>query len=133
MKMIRTLAILFTIFVGAASAQQMAGQFDISAAEVRTMLAKDKNAVLIDVRSPREYSEERIADTPLIPLQFLEQRMSELEKYKKKKIIVYCYSGGRSDLAVEILRDYGFNAVNMRGGLIQWKSQRYPTIKGGSK
>ena len=97
------------------------------------MLAKDKNAVLIDVRSPREYSDERISDTPLIPLQFLEQRMGELEKYKKKKIIVYCLSGGRSDLAVEILRDYGFNAVNMRGGLIQWKSQRYPTIKGGSR
>jgi rhodanese-related sulfurtransferase len=113
-----------------ASAQQMSGMFDIPAKVVRSLLAKDKNVVLIDVRSPQEYNEERIANTPLIPLQFLEKRIGDLERYKKKKIIVYCLSGGRSDLAVEILRDYGFNAVNMQGGLLQWKALRYPTISG---
>lgn len=126
---IALLALGFALFTPA-NAQQMSGMFDIPAKEVRTLLAKDKNVVLIDVRSPQEYNEERIANTPLIPLQLLEKRIGELERYKKKKIIVYCLSGGRSDLAVEILRDYGFNAVNMQGGLLQWKALRYPTISG---
>lgn len=122
---------MFIVTIG--SAQQMAGKFDIPAKQVRELLAKDANVVLIDVRSPREYNEERIKDTPLIPLQLLEQRIAELDKYKKKKLIVYCLSGGRSDLAVEILRDYGFNANNMQGGLLEWKRLKYPTITGATK
>lgn len=85
-------------------AQQFTSTFDISAKETRTLMGKDTNVVVLDVRSPREYVGERIADTPLMPLQYLERKIRDLEKYKSKTIIVYCYSGNRSELAVEILR-----------------------------
>lgn len=109
---------------------QQPGSIDLSAKAVRALLANDTSVVLLDVRSPREYTEERIANTPLMPLQYLERKINELNQYKHKKIIVYCYSGNRSELAVEILREYGFNALNMQGGILQWKAQRYPTISG---
>ena len=103
---------------------------NISAKTAREMLLKDTSIVLLDVRSPGEHIEERIANTPLMPLQYVESKIGELERFKKKKIIVYCRSGNRSDMAVEILREYGFNAFNMEGGIIQWKRERFPTISG---
>lgn len=103
---------------------------DITAKEARTMLQKDTSIVLLDVRSPGEHMEERIADKPLMPLQYVESRIAQLEPYKNRKIIVYCRSGNRSGLAVEILREYGFNAFNMEGGIIQWKREKFPTISG---
>jgi rhodanese-related sulfurtransferase len=112
---------------------QQPGSVDLTAKAVRALLAKDTSVVLLDVRSPREYTEERIANTPLMPLQNLERKINELNQYKNKKIVVYCYSGNRSELAVEILREYGFNALNMQGGIIQWKAQRYPTISGAAR
>lgn len=104
--------------------------YDLTAKELRSLMAKDTSVVLLDVRSPREYSEERIANTPLMPLQFLERRIAELAPYKKKKVVVYCHSGHRSEIALEILREYGFNALHLQGGLLQWKSNRFPTISG---
>lgn len=103
---------------------------NISAKTAREMLLKDTSIVLLDVRSPGEHIEERIANKPLMPLQYVESKIGELERFKKKKIIVYCRSGNRSDMAVEILREYGFNAFNMEGGIIQWKRERFPTISG---
>ena len=103
---------------------------NISAKTAREMLLKDTSIVLLDVRSPGEHIEERIANKPLMPLQYVESKIGELERFKKKKIIVYCRSGNRSDMAVEILREYGFNAFNMDGGIIQWKRERFPTISG---
>ncbi|MCK9408711.1 MAG: rhodanese-like domain-containing protein [Bacteriovoracaceae bacterium] len=126
--MIGTAMILWTI--SPVHAQQLTASVDISAKAARVLLAKDTNVVLLDVRSPREYNEERIANTPLMPLQYLEKRISDLNQYKHKKIVVYCYSGNRSELAVEILREYGFNALSMQGGILQWKAQQYPTISG---
>ncbi len=115
------------LFVTSSTAQTTT---DISAKEARTMLQKDTSIVLLDVRSPGEHMEERIADKPLMPLQYVESKIAQLEPYKNKKIIVYCRSGNRSGLAVEILREYGFNAFNMEGGIIQWKREKFPTISG---
>lgn len=104
--------------------------FDISAKETKMLMQTDTNVVVLDVRSPMEYNEERIANTPLMPLQFVEPKIKDLNKFKKKKIIVYCHSGNRSELAVEILREYGFNAYNMSGGILRWKAERFSTISG---
>ncbi len=125
--------LLLTIAVYGALPQAGMVNTNISAATARTMMAKDTNVIVLDVRSPREYNDERIANTPLMPLQFLEKKINDLNQYKKKKIIVYCHSGNRSELAVEILREYGFNALNMEGGILQWKRNRFPTISGGAR
>lgn len=125
------LLVLFT--VTQFSYPQQPASFDLTAKAVRALLAKDTTVVLLDVRSPREYTEERIANTPLMPLQHLERKINELNQYKNRKIVVYCHSGNRSELAVEILREYGFNALNLQGGILQWKAQRYPTISGAAR
>ncbi len=102
----------------------------ISAQETRAKLHNDTTIFVLDVRTPEEHIGERIANTMLIPVQELEQRIHELDAYKDRTIIVYCRSGNRSGVATAMLRKKGFNAVNMQGGIIRWKSKNFPTISG---
>jgi len=84
--------------------------------------------VFIDVRTPEEYSESHIEGSTLIPLQQLEQRVTEVPK--DKRVYLYCHSGRRSVAAAGILVKAGFkNIENIEGGITAWKSAGYPTVK----
>lgn len=67
------------------------------------------NVLLVDVRSAQEHKQSNIGGQ-LIPLEELPQRLNELNK--EKNIILYCFSGQRSQFAVEILISSGFTSVN---------------------
>jgi rhodanese-related sulfurtransferase len=45
----------------------------------------------------------------------------KIEKYKDKTIILYCRSGNRSGKATTLLNNAGFDAINLLGGMNQWK------------
>ncbi len=77
----------------------------------------------LDVRTTEEHRIKSIPDTDCIPVQEIEQRIVELDKYQNKKIIVYCRSGNRSGTATKILNENGFNAYNMIGGMNEWKGE----------
>jgi len=90
----------------------------------------EKNVVFLDVRTPAEFNgtaENKfgaIKNAINIPVQELESRMSELEKYKDKEIIVYCSHSRRSPGASYMLTQNGFKKVtNMLGGMSVWKEQ----------
>jgi hydroxyacylglutathione hydrolase len=62
--------------------------------------AGDKSPIpfmLLDVRTAEEYAEGHIRGAKLIPVQELEQRISEVPK--DRQVYVYCRSGGRSSRA----------------------------------
>lgn len=69
---------------------------------------------LLDVRESFEYELGHIANSPLISVNELEERLNELPR--NKRIHVYCQSGMRGDKAVEILTSHGFDAINLEGG-----------------
>jgi rhodanese-related sulfurtransferase len=93
-------------------------------------LLNDTSVVLLDVRTLPEHLNERIKETPLIPVQELEQRLHELDQYKDKKIVVYCRTDNRSGYATSLLRKHGFDAYNMAGGIVRWRAEKLPTISG---
>ena len=86
------------------------------------LLQNDPKVVLLDVRTPQEFSEGHIAEATLIPVQELSQNISMLEGVKDKKIIVYCHSGTRSIAASRILVENGFVPLNVTGGITAWKA-----------
>ena len=94
----------------------------MKASEVQTKLKTDSSLVLLDVRTPSEYDGPlgHIEGSILIPLSDLQSRVSELDKFKEREIIVYCRSGNRSRTATRILLEHGFRAVNMLGGIKAW-------------
>ena len=110
------------IFVGCA---QTADKNAITVDQLREMMSSDSNLILIDVRNPYELEDKslgHIEGVINIPVQELEARLSELDEFKDKDIAVICRSGRRSGIATDLLVKNGFNAVNVLGGMIQYRS-----------
>lgn len=72
--------------------------------------------LVIDVRTPEEYAYGAYPGAINIPLDELEDRVSEIEN-KERQIILYCASGARSAYALQILKAYGFVNSENGGGL----------------
>ena len=102
----------------------------ISPEETQKVIEADSNVVLLDVRTPAEFNSEsgHLANTLLIPVQELEQRVDELAQYKDKTIIAYCRTGNRSGTAAAILSKKGFKAMNMTGGIVKWNELHLPVV-----
>jgi adenylyltransferase/sulfurtransferase len=121
-KLTGLLILVNLIVFNACSQAQPSGEYDISVADVREKIAAGDSIVLLDVRTEAEYdgSLGHVDSSFLIPLSDLAKKMDELEKYKEQEIIVICRSGNRSGYATKLLRDKGFKAFNMTGGMIAW-------------
>src|SRR5690625_2119340 len=89
---------------------------DITIDEFLTKRAEGKE-VLIDVRTKEEHEEGHLAETDA-QYDFrngeFHERMADLEK--KETYYLYCRSGGRSEQAARMMRDYGFEKVYNIGG-----------------
>ncbi len=93
-------------------------------------LIEESSPLILDVRTPNEYYGGHIEDSRLIPLQQLEIRLSEIEQYKGKEILLYCRSGNRSTVAAEILNRNGFKKLyNLKHGIIDWEKSGYKVVK----
>ena len=77
------------------------------------------DALLLDIREPAETELGVIEGAKLIPLGSLRERLGELPK--DKLIVPYCRVGLRGYLAERILRQHGFKAGNLAGGLATWE------------
>jgi molybdopterin/thiamine biosynthesis adenylyltransferase/rhodanese-related sulfurtransferase/molybdopterin converting factor small subunit len=95
--------------------------------EVKKKLDRGDNFVLVDVREPHEYQIARIAGAKLIPLGELPKRLNELDK--GTEIVAHCKMGGRSQQAVDLLKQSGFkNVRNMTGGITAWSDKVDSTV-----
>jgi phage shock protein E len=77
----------------------------------------DEGAVIIDVRSPQEFSEGHIKGSKNIPLGLLQNSVEEIKK-SGKPVVTVCQSGMRSGSAKSFLQSKGITAIN--GG--SWSS-----------
>jgi len=89
--------------------------------ETGIKLLESSNHFFLDVRTQPEHEAIAIPNTPVIPIQELANRLDELNPYKDKTIVVYCRSGNRSGTGTTLLNKNGFEAVNLLGGMNQWK------------
>ncbi len=78
---------------------------------------KEKNAVIIDVRTYEEFAGGHIQNSKNIPLQIIESKISDIKKLNKP-VIACCRSGNRSGMATRILKRNGIECIN--GG--SWQS-----------
>ena len=76
-------------------------------------LRKD-GALILDVRTSREFGSGHIKGAVNIPVQVLAQKVGQIKK-KDKMVIAYCKSGQRSALATRILKKSGIIAYNGGG------------------
>ncbi|EOP29198.1 MULTISPECIES: rhodanese-like domain-containing protein [Bacillus] len=94
---------------------------EITAREVEERLLRNEEIHVIDVREVEEVREGKIPGVLHIRLGLLEFRIQELDK--NNEYIIVCRSGGRSARAVQFLEGYGFQVINMVGGMLAWEGK----------
>ena len=77
-------------------------------------LQRDENVILLDTRTPTEYSRGHAEGFVNIPVDELREHIGELDK--TKPVYVICQSGLRSYIASRILTGNGFDCYNFAGG-----------------
>lgn len=76
--------------------------------------------LLVDVRTPGEFTHSPIPGAVNIELDALRERLGELEI--DRPIIVHCQVGLRGYLAARILNQHGYQVRNLDGGWKTWNS-----------
>jgi len=79
-------------------------------------------ALLVDVRTVEEYRQGHIPQAVNVPLSELEE-IQDLVPDRKKKLFVYCYSGGRSGQACGYLKQWGYEDVTNIGGINRYRGK----------
>jgi rhodanese-related sulfurtransferase len=93
----------------------------VTAEEMQSILELE-DVQLVDVRTPKEHSEIRIANSQNIDFQSptFDEDIEKLDK--DKPVILYCKSGRRSAKCSRKMKDAGFTKVyDLEGGISKWK------------
>lgn len=93
-------------------------------AEIKTddavKMILNKEGILLDIRSPEEYNSGHIENSILLPPDKVSLYAEKTLKNKEALILLYCRTGRRSGLALDMLKALGYkNAYNL-GGIDFW-------------
>jgi phage shock protein E len=91
-------------------------QVPVGLDEARTMI--DNGALVVDVRSQSEFIDENIECTINLPLENLDENTA---KFNDQIALIFCNSGTRSHIAVEKLKQRGYENVYNLGGFTRTK------------
>lgn len=80
-------------------------------------ILKKEDALVVDVRSEWEFNEGHIKNALNIPLDEIPARLNEFRNIKGP-VILYCRSGNRSGMAVNILKQAGLTNVFNGGSIV---------------
>jgi len=93
-------------------------------------LMNDEQTLVLDIREAKDVKKGILNGATNIPLKDLAKRITELNKYKDKPVLVYCDIGMRSAQACQELKKAGFENISvLRGGASAWVSDNLPLEK----
>ena len=127
------LIVMTTCAMQASSCTHNDNIVSVSALEFEKEIKSD-SVQLVDVRTPQEYAEGHIDGALNINIQSDDfEELVQRELSKDSTVLVYCRSDRRSLDAAEILTSLGYNVVNLKGGIIEWKEDNLPVVTIESK
>ena len=93
------------------------------------LVARLDHVQVVDVRFPNEWEAGRIDGAVHIPGDDLADRADELDR--DRPVVTVCRTGERSGWAAGWLREEGFDAVSLDGGMQAWAAAGLPLPAGG--
>jgi adenylyltransferase/sulfurtransferase len=101
----------------------------ISVKDLKAMIDRDDDFLLVDVREPNEYEIVSIPGSVLIPKGEFLNGNALGEMPIDRPIVLHCKTGVRSAEALAVLKGAGFaDAVHVGGGVVAWVSQIDPSL-----
>jgi len=103
---------------------------DVTVAQARTLIqerAGKADFVILDVRTPGEFTEGHLAGAVNLDIQArdFEARLGTLDR--SANYLVYCRTGSRSQKAIQTMERLGFRSVfHMNEGILGWQRQKLP-------
>ena len=96
------------------------GYNHITHEEEQRIIQANPDAIILDVRTPEEFSKKHIPNALLVPIEDI--RGGKLSKLPDKDatILIYCWTGRRAEDAAELLIKRGYTKVYEFGGLVDW-------------
>jgi phage shock protein E len=95
------------------------------------IIASDPTTVVLDLRTPEEYSQGFIEGAVNIDFYATDFSTQLDELDKGVHYVVYCRSGNRSAAAMDTFEDLGFTDVTeIDGGIVNWYQEGYPVVGG---
>lgn len=103
---------------------------EIAPTELHAALQGDEPPQLLDVRTALEWTQSRIAGAVSVPITSLSTRLPGLGLDPARPVVAICLSAHRSIPAVRVLRERGFTAVQLAGGMLAWWGAKLPVESG---
>lgn len=123
--LIATIALMALIVIAAGA--ESAATTRITPAKAKELLATNRFAILLDVRTQEEFAAGHIAGALLMPYDEITAATAALAiPAKDTPVVVYCRSGRRSAIAATTLVKLGYAKVFDLGGINDWP---YETVK----
>lgn len=95
----------------------------ISMEELAQRLQTESDYILLDVRTPEEFSTGHIPGAICIPNESIGKQEITVLPNKKQRIYIYCRSGSRSKQAADKLLDMGYTNLVEAGGIMDWQGE----------
>ncbi|MFD1259399.1 rhodanese-like domain-containing protein [Entomomonas asaccharolytica] len=109
------------------------GGRSIGSAQLTSLLNSDQ-AIIVDIRSSKDFGAGHITDSVNIPFDKFTSRVVELNKYKENKVIVIVDSQGQQSGPIcRDMKKSGFNVAKLGGGIANWKADGLPLVKKKAK
>ena len=97
---------------------------NVSIETTRTLLNLQHPPIVIDVRTPKEFSEGHIKGAKNIDIKADDFHAQITKLDKSKTYLIHCRSGVRSAKALHFFKKLGFtNLYHMHDGFLKWKSE----------
>lgn len=94
-------------------------------------LINREDAVIVDLREAGEFNRGHILNAVNVPEARLNERLTELRKYRDRPVIVYCAAGNTAARAAAALKKAGFTKLySLRGGIGAWQQDNLPIARG---
>jgi rhodanese-related sulfurtransferase/glyoxylase-like metal-dependent hydrolase (beta-lactamase superfamily II) len=101
----------------------------VSAPMLAEELSSANPPLVIDIRTPREWSAGHLDHSINLPLSQLQHHLDEVPR--DRRIAVHCAGGYRSSIAASLLNQHGItNLIELAGGIAAWESAKLPVING---
>jgi rhodanese-related sulfurtransferase len=85
-----------------------------------------EGAMLLDVREDDEWQAGHAPQADHVPMSVLGEQLDRLDQ--GRRIVAICRSGSRSDRVATALRQRGYDATNVEGGMQAWAAAGLPVV-----